>query len=355
MPVSGNYYYPGQHTPPAVGSGLPGPGRGPVDAYVFGGQLTDSVNEYPINIDPFGTLIVGEPSLLVGQNPEVPFDSNIWTKIEISGGNVASSGSFVLNTGNSSSGSVTLISNHRALMHTGIINQFMAGVRIPSLNDQDNIRRWGAFDSQNGIFFELKNGAFGIVRRSAGVDFRIESSSFNGILNGQSSFKLNDGFNIYKIFYAPNACQFQVNRVAIHTILGMSSSSDVLTLSPHFKLCAENINLSGSNKNVQMIVGAMAIQRLGHHDSRNLYFHISGSSTSVVKSGPGTLKKIIIGSKSSTNAFITLHDNIIASGNIMSILDITQVGIYDYDLVFNTGLSISAAGASIPSLTIVYT
>ncbi len=37
MPLSGTYYYPGQYTPPAAGSGQPGVGRGPIDVYIAGG------------------------------------------------------------------------------------------------------------------------------------------------------------------------------------------------------------------------------------------------------------------------------------------------------------------------------
>lgn len=88
----------------------------------------------------------------------------------------------------------------------------------------------------------------------------------------------------------------------------------------------------------------------------NLFRNIAGAATTVVKSGSGTLLKII-NNKAIANGVVTIYDNTAASGTKIgtitnpAILLQSQVPI-SFDLNFSTGLTIVTSAAD--DLTVVY-
>src|SRR5258706_5392909 len=84
--------------------------------------------------------------------------------------------------------------------------------------------------------------------------------------------------------------------------------------------------------------------------------HIAGAATTVVKSGAGVLRKIII-NKAVSLGVITVYDNTAASGTVLAIITnplalLASVVPIDYDVKFSTGLTIVTSAAD--DLTVVY-
>lgn len=79
--------------------------------------------------------------------------------------------------------------------------------------------------------------------------------------------------------------------------------------------------------------------------------YISTATTTTVKSGRGTLGRIILGETAA--GAITIYDNTAASGTVIAVLKASAVeGEYDFFCRFQTGLTIVTAGAS--KLTVTF-
>jgi hypothetical protein len=79
-------------------------------------------------------------------------------------------------------------------------------------------------------------------------------------------------------------------------------------------------------------------------DTKNSTY-ISTATTTVVKSGRGTLGKIII-TETAAGA-ITVYDNTAASGTTLAVFKASVVeGSYEFNIRFLTGLTVVTAGAS---------
>lgn len=88
----------------------------------------------------------------------------------------------------------------------------------------------------------------------------------------------------------------------------------------------------------------------------NLFQNITTATTTVVRSGPGVLTRIV-NNKKVASGVITIYDNTSAAGTKIgtitspgTLLDNQQV--YEYDVQFKTGLTIVTSTAD--DLTIVY-
>lgn len=86
------------------------------------------------------------------------------------------------------------------------------------------------------------------------------------------------------------------------------------------------------------------------------YTYISTATTTVVKSGAGTLKCLAINNQIA-NATITIYDNTAASGNIIAAISAPAASavkpiFVPYDVNFTTGLTIVTSAAE--SLTVTW-
>lgn len=85
-------------------------------------------------------------------------------------------------------------------------------------------------------------------------------------------------------------------------------------------------------------------------------FHRSASNaTTTIKSGAGVLKRVTVNTLGSALNTCTIYDNTAGSGTIIAVIDPTLArGTFEYDLVFNTGLTIVTHTGIAADLTIVY-
>jgi hypothetical protein len=87
----------------------------------------------------------------------------------------------------------------------------------------------------------------------------------------------------------------------------------------------------------------------------NSYNNITTATTTTVKSGAGTLAKIIINQTGTVSSTATIWDSLTGSGNKIGTLDtLGSIGSVAYDVAFSTGLTIVTTGTAAPNLTISY-
>lgn len=85
------------------------------------------------------------------------------------------------------------------------------------------------------------------------------------------------------------------------------------------------------------------------------YSNINTSTTTVVKSGKGTIKSISVNIKGTVASGVIVYDNTSASGSKIATIDsLTFMGQLNLGVIFNTGLTIVTTGAAAPDITVIY-
>ena len=94
---------------------------------------------------------------------------------------------------------------------------------------------------------------------------------------------------------------------------------------------------------------------LNNKFNTNSFSNINTNTTTTVKSGAGVLKRIVVNKVGALSNTCTIYDNTTATGTIIGTIDLvhTQM-VFEYDVVFNTGLTIVTATGTAADLTIVY-
>jgi len=94
---------------------------------------------------------------------------------------------------------------------------------------------------------------------------------------------------------------------------------------------------------------------LNNKFNTNSFSNINTNTTSTVKSGAGVLKRIVVNKIGTSSNTCTIYDNTSGTGTIIATIDPvhTQM-VFEYDVVFNTGLTIVTATGTAADLTIVY-
>lgn len=85
------------------------------------------------------------------------------------------------------------------------------------------------------------------------------------------------------------------------------------------------------------------------------YNHISTSTTTVVKSGAGSLHSICVNTKGTVASTITIYDNTSAVAPVVAVIDSLNLsGTFILDIAFATGLTIVTTGTVAPDITVSY-
>ena len=113
-------------------------------------------------------------------------------------------------------------------------------------------------------------------------------------------------------------------------------------------------NISGT---VSLPTGAATESTLAALSNKfnNNYENINTNTTTTVKSGSGVLKRIVGNMAGEYSNTCTIYDNTSGTGTIIGTIYpvYTQI-VFEYDVVFNTGLTIVTATGTAADLTIVY-
>lgn len=114
-------------------------------------------------------------------------------------------------------------------------------------------------------------------------------------------------------------------------------------------------NISGT---VSLPTGAATestLAALSNKFNTNSFSNINTNTTTVVKSGSGVLKRIVVNKVGGASNTCTIYNNTSGTGTIIATIDPvhTQM-VFEYDVVFTTGLTIVTATGTAADLTIVY-
>lgn len=309
-------------------------------AYFPSTEIIDSQTGSAANVSAYGSLQTADLVRLIGGTFEGATLSSVrWDSVLLNGGTVPQSGGVVtVSTNTTADGAASFYSDHVARFLAGSPNRFATHLRLTDTGVANNVRRWGAFDASNGLFFELNGTAFRVVSRKAGVDTAVPSGSFNG---AQPIIDTNN--HRWTIMYEPSGARFYQsdadgNEVLLHHMT-FATSLGVGTM--HLKIGHQSVNSSGATTNAGFEVRGTSISRFGAVVAHANRHYTATAETVTLKSSPGNLREVVIGRKGSGGATITLYDATTAdAAKIIDVIDVVNFqGAIPYDLDFHTGLT----------------
>lgn len=99
----------------------------------------------------------------------------------------------------------------------------------------------------------------------------------------------------------------------------------------------------------------LTLAALNNKFDTNSFSNINTNTTTTVKSGAGVLKRIVVNKVGASSNTCTIYDSTTATGTIIGTIDPvhTQM-VFEYDLVFSTGLTIVTANGTAADITVIY-
>jgi hypothetical protein len=330
------------------------------------GNLKVAVNEIvgylgeSVEISPQGNLRVCTPVRLVGAVfIGTTFDTNFWTKGTPTGSGDATlaSGIMTLKTGGTANSSVTVNSIRIGRYVGGAANFFRGNIIVPAkieTGGTGNVRRWGAFDTSDGYFFEFDGTDLKVVCRKGGSDAEsVTSGSFNGFYGER--YVLDTNMHTFEIYWTTKHTWFVIDEEVIHEF---TATTAALSNTPSLKIGLENTNSGGNTANNTLLVCSATINRLGTMDTTPHWYHVATNETRILKYGPGTLHRVMVNTFGSTGNTCSVHDDTVVSGtaNTIAVIDLNKNNAasnsYEYHIPFHNGLKY-ITNSSV-DMTIVY-
>lgn len=312
----------------------------------------DKMGNFPI-YDAAGQTPVSDMWRLCGATFGSAIDTNFWTATTSGAGSSASvsagKASCVSGTANSGYGQILSSVNSRFIF--GHPQRFRGIFRLTATSVANNTRRWGAFSvstntPQNGVYFEVSAaGALSVNCVSGGSVSTVASGAFNGSV---ASYTMDTNAHAYEIFYFTASAKFVIDGVLIHTFVPTTA---VLYQDLNAPISFASINSAGGTTSGTLECWNATILRLGLDVTVGQFRSIAGAQTVTMKTGPGTLQKIVINANAGSS--ITVYDNTAGSGTQIAAIVPNQICTLDYDAPFTTGLTIVSVGAGC-AFTVVY-
>lgn len=330
------------------------------------GNLKTSVKELlgtfetQVMSTPMGQMRVSDNIRLVGTGfTGGTFDTNFWTKTSQVGTGDAtlSGGQMILATGATANSSVVINSIRSGRYIGGSSNYYRGQLRVHSTTGA-NVRRWGAFDANNGFFYHYDGTTLSLVCRKGGSDVNIvNSGSFNG--EQGDLYTLDNLVHVFEVFWTNGSAWFVIDGNTIHKFSGTTAP---LTDTPTLKIGLECTNSGGNINNNQLEVRSSTIQRLGQMYTVPQSFNVTSNTTTTLKYGAGNLHAIVINKLGTGGNTLTIYDNTTGTGTTIGTLTMTKgtqasdiPTSIDYKaLPFSTGLTIVTATGTIGNYTIIY-
>jgi hypothetical protein len=276
-----------------------------------------------VKVSPAGALKSAGTTRLVGAAfLGTVLDPNFWNNTPTNGGSVGITGGIAtLRTNTTSNGAVLLQTVRTARYVASYTTYYRSAVVLPSVTTTTgtNTRRWGAYDSGSGFFFEANQAnlesspVLSVVCRKFSSDSnKITSGSFNGVLG--PSVVLDTNYHMYEIYWSTSKAWFCIDDNIVHTFTG---TADMLSDFISLKGSAECINAGGNTASNTLVLRSLSINRFGSILTQPQYKYQSGTTAGVVaKYGPGNLHSVII-SSISTGSIVTIYDGITAGGTVI--------------------------------------
>ncbi len=303
---------------------------------------------FTVRYSPDGQQISIPTYRLLGQAfCDTALDTNFWTASVGTGGTTnETGGALILATGTTANNAVSVQSVHVGRFSAATHHLFKSLVRLVDAPTANNTRRWGAYTTTDGAFFEVNGTSFRFVTRKASVDTAVASGSFNGKYG--ATYTLGTDVLIFEIVYDSEYLHFFIDNKKIHTI---EATATPWASTLHLPVRYENVNSGGLTTNISMEVRTGSISRLGLPNTQPVSRFQSGLTAGVnLKGGPGNIHSVII-SAVLNNSVITLYDNTTATGTILwssgaMTASALPVSIDFKGITFNTGLTLAITGAN---------
>lgn len=275
-------------------------------------------------------------------------DTNFWTETVTNGGTVVQSGGeIILNTNTTANGTARYESNERARFIVGSPLEFCGMFKVGTNPEADNLRRIGAYDDDNGLFFQINGTTTGVGSRADGSDTIVTSGNFNGHYGMVWNPSVDTYYQI-KIEMSLHTILFYVNGTLLHKLSGAGYTETF-----ELPVRLENNNSNGvDTANISYCMGT-AISRHGESYTHPISKWIDTNTTTVCKYGAGMLHRIVVADNAGS---IDIYDNTAGSGTVIAELDTAQ-GIepaytVEFGTSFSNGLTIVTAASA--KLTVVY-
>ena len=298
-------------------------------------------------VSPINSMNVNTNTRLVGTNFDGTVkDTNFWTEYVSGSGSVVQDGGEVqLNTGTTANSYASYRSVQRARYVVSRPMRFLGYFALTSVPVSGNVRRIGAYDDDDGFFFQMNGLTFQIGSRRGGVDTLVD----NGTLNGNYGLTWNPALDQYyklEIEYGGQGAVFYVNGTKLHK-LPAGHWTNNLTL-PASMQC---YNFDGQDTDCSFDCLGNVIFGQGEFSTSPTYKYINGAVTNqVLKRGAGLFRRILNNDNAGT---ITVRDGVDATGTIIAQVSLAKVlGTLEFDVGFNEGLVITTTGAAVA--TIIY-
>ena len=156
--------------------------------------------------DSFGRLRVSELFPLLETTSRYDIDESIWTNSVTGSGTVthsAPSASIQLSTVNgTATNAARLVTLKNFRYQPGKSQLIMQTLSLVNPDEPNCQKRWGYFDDTNGVFWQVKDGVFGVTVRNNGVDTFVPQTSFNrDKLDGTGDLLLDTDLTKSQIYY----------------------------------------------------------------------------------------------------------------------------------------------------------
>lgn len=298
-------------------------------------------------VNGYGDLRVAEPILLTGSFfSGSSLDANIWTSAVANAGTVTLGGGEVrLRTNTTANATAKLESVKVPRVIAGTANYCVMTLRLGDAGVSNNQRFWGCYDTNNGYYFVLDGAVLKVGSRKTTTDTFVTS------FNGGNVPVLDTNYHLYEIYYTGEGAWLLQDGKLIHKY---AISTTTFVENPNVKIRSENNNSGGSTTDASMFLTEAATMCIGLGITKPYITHITTNTTTLIKSGPGTLHSILIGTKGTTET-ITIYDNTAASGTVFTVIDCATVpGPYiSLNWDFSTGLTVVTAGGGAGDYTIL--
>ncbi len=145
------------------------------------------------SMDAFGQLRIGEAQILGAYEYSTSGYADLFLDQTGVGGSVTwSAPETILSCGTAATASAIRTTNRYHYYQPGVSNLSIITLAMGDSGRANNVRRWGYFDEQNGLFFELSGTTFSVCIRNGGVDTKVSQASFNqDMLDGTGVSKMN--------------------------------------------------------------------------------------------------------------------------------------------------------------------
>lgn len=282
---------------------------------------------------------------LVGTSFGTVIDPNFWDETDANGGSITFDGEANIFTSTNTAGSAKLDSVRKARFVPGSANKFAGAARLTTPAVAGNLRRFGAYDDDNGFFYQVNGETFGIGYRKDGTDTIIESGSFNGDYG--PSVIITTAIYKFIIEYGTTGTRWFVNDRLLHKV-GVTTESLTETLSLPIRL--ENTN-SGSAVDNGVIILNTSLFRMGELKTNPTSKWIDGPDSGIqLKYGAGMLHRVINLDNQGT---ISIYDGTSTSDTQLAFIDCTKVqGSIDFDIPFSDGLFLRTTDNQHSSVTV---